>query len=100
MVNQDLGKVAVVARGAYDPKVEYERLDAVTYNGSSYLVRQRCRGVTPAEGTYYMLIPQRTRPQRQPCGLPKLQTQRRPLPILLLPLHRKWWTRLFLTLLS
>ena len=58
MVNQDLGKVAVVARGAYDSKVEYERLDAVTYNGSSYLVRQRCRGVTPAEGTYYMLMAQ------------------------------------------
>lgn len=58
MVDQVLGRIAVVARGAYDPKVEYERLDAVTYNGSTYLVRQRCRGVTPAEGTFYMLMAQ------------------------------------------
>lgn len=58
MHNQDLGRVAVVARGAYDPSAEYERLDAVSYNGSSYLVRKHCRGVEPAEGEYYMLMAQ------------------------------------------
>lgn len=56
MHNQDLGRVAVVARGAYDPSAEYERLDAVSYNGSSYLVRKHCQGVEPAEGEYYMLM--------------------------------------------
>ena len=56
MVNQDLGRVAVVARGAYDPSTVYERLDAVSYNGSSYLVRKHCQGVEPAEGEYYMLM--------------------------------------------
>ena len=56
MHNQDLGRVAVVARGAYDPSTEYERLDAVSYNGSSYLVRKHCRGVEPAEGEDYMLM--------------------------------------------
>ena len=56
MHNQDLGRVAVVSRGAYDPAAEYERLDAVSYNGSSYLVRKHCQGVEPAEGEYYMLM--------------------------------------------
>lgn len=56
MHNQDLGRVAVVARGIYDPLAEYERLDAVSYNGSSYLVRKHCQGVEPAEGEYYMLM--------------------------------------------
>lgn len=56
MHNQDLGRVAVVARGTYDPSAEYERLDAVSYNGSSYLVRKHCQGVEPAEGEYYMLM--------------------------------------------
>lgn len=55
----DLGRVAVVARGAYDPAAEYERLDAVSYNGSSYLVRKHCQGVEPAEGEYYMLLAKR-----------------------------------------
>lgn len=58
MHNQDLGRVAVVARGIYDPLAEYERLDAVSYNGSSYLVRKHCQGVEPAEGEYYMLMAQ------------------------------------------
>ena len=58
MHNQDLGRVAVVARGIYDPLAAYERLDAVSYNGSSYLVRKHCQGVEPAEGEYYMLMAQ------------------------------------------
>ena len=56
MHNQDLGRVSVVARGVYDPAAEYERLDAVSYNGSSFLVRKHCLGVVPAEGEYYMLM--------------------------------------------
>lgn len=56
MHNQNLGRVAVVARGIYDPLAEYERLDAISYNGSSYLVRKHCQGVEPADGEYYMLM--------------------------------------------
>ena len=56
MVNQDLGRVCVVPRGAYDPEAAYTRLDAVSYNGSCYMVRKDCQGVTPAEGEYYMLM--------------------------------------------
>ena len=56
MVNQDLGRVCVVPRGAYDPAAAYTRLDAVSYNGSCYMVRKDCQGVTPAEGEYYMLM--------------------------------------------
>ena len=56
MVNQDLGRVCVVPRGAYDPEAAYTRLDAVSYNGSCYMVRKGCQGVTPSEGEYYMLM--------------------------------------------
>ena len=55
MVNQDLGRVAVVLRGEYDPEAQYERLDCISYQGSSYLVRKHCTGVTPAAGEYYQL---------------------------------------------
>lgn len=56
MVNQDLGRVCLVPQGAYDPEAAYTRLDAVSYNGSCYMVRKACQGVTPAEGEYYMLM--------------------------------------------
>ena len=51
-----LGKVAITPRGEYDPGVDYERLDAVSYNGSSFLVLQTVSGVTPEEGEYYTLL--------------------------------------------
>ena len=51
-----LGKVAITPRGEYDPGVDYERLDAVNYNGSSFLVLQTVSGVIPEEGEYYTLL--------------------------------------------
>lgn len=56
MIDEILGRVSVIARGEYDAATDYERLDAISYNGSSYLVLKSCRGVTPAESEYYMLM--------------------------------------------
>ena len=55
MVNKDLGRISVILRGEYDPEANYERLDCVSYQGSSYLVRKHCVGITPAAGEYYQL---------------------------------------------
>ena len=50
-----LGKVSLIPKGEYSSKTTYERLDVVNYNGSGYIVRQKCTGITPIEGYYYML---------------------------------------------
>lgn len=52
-----LGRVSLVPRGAYDPAIEYHWLDIVQYGGSSFLVlKENITGVTPVDGTDYMLI--------------------------------------------
>ena len=55
-MKQDLGKVGLRAMGEFDPAVEYERLDVVAYGGGSFLVKKKVKGVTPAEGEYYMTL--------------------------------------------
>lgn len=55
MPNTVLGKVSLVPRGEYDPDETYLFLDCVQYQGSSYIVKQQCTGVTPGDGEYYML---------------------------------------------
>ena len=52
----DLGKVAITPRGSYDAGTEYHPLDLVQYQGSSFLVKDTITGVTPSDGTQYMLI--------------------------------------------
>ncbi len=52
----DLGKVALTPKGAFNAAATYEQLDVVTYNGSSYLVLQTVTGVTPPNSAYYQTI--------------------------------------------
>lgn len=52
----NLGKVSLTPKGAYNSSAQYETLDILSYNGSSYLVLQNCVGVTPPNSTYYMLL--------------------------------------------
>jgi len=51
-----IGKVALTPKGEYSPSAQYEELDVVRYEGSSYTVKKPCSGVTPAEGEYYTLL--------------------------------------------
>ena len=59
MKTLDLGKVAIVPRGPYDAGTEYHPLDLVQYQGSSFLVKETVTGVTPSDGTQYMLVSQK-----------------------------------------
>lgn len=56
MATTNLGKVSVTPKGEYDPLITYERLDIISHNGSSYIVKQASTGVTPIEGEFYALI--------------------------------------------
>ncbi len=55
----NLGRVSLVPRGEYDPAAQYERLDVVRYNRSSYLVLRDVTGAAPTDGADYMLIAER-----------------------------------------
>lgn len=56
MSTVSLGRVSIVPRGEYDPTATYDRLDALTYRGSSYLALRTVRGVEPSGGDDYMLL--------------------------------------------
>ena len=42
----------------YDPDTEYVPLSKVTYQGSSYICIQECRGVAPTDTDYWLIIAQ------------------------------------------
>lgn len=52
----NLGKVALTPKGEWNAATTYERLDVVSYQGSSYTVLKECIGQTPSEGEYYSLL--------------------------------------------
>lgn len=57
MPNTNLGKVSITPKGAWDAETVYNRLDAVTYGGDSWLVlTEGVTGVVPAEGESYTLL--------------------------------------------
>lgn len=56
MPNTDLGQVSIVPKGEYAPNAQYERLDAVQYQGSGYLSLKKQAGVTPVDGADWMLL--------------------------------------------
>lgn len=53
---QDLGKVRLVAKGAYNSATNYEADDWVTYEGSSYYCKQNSTGHAPTDTTYWGLL--------------------------------------------
>lgn len=53
---QDLGKVRLVAKGAYNAATNYEADDWVTYEGSSYYCKQDSTGHAPTDTTYWGLL--------------------------------------------
>ena len=56
---KNLGKVTVTPQGQYNASAEYERLDVVSYSGSSWMALQSVTGVTPSAGQYWMQIAQK-----------------------------------------
>lgn len=55
MTDTVIGKVSLTPKGPYSAAAQYEPLDVVSYQGSSYIVRKPCTGITPQEGETYML---------------------------------------------
>lgn len=56
MVTTVLGKVAVTPKGEWNSTIAYEKLDVVSYNGSSYLSVRTVPAATPLSNTNYWLL--------------------------------------------
>lgn len=56
MAKTNLGRVSIISRGKYSSATKYERLDIVSYQGSSYIAKQDCTGVVPTNTAYWDLI--------------------------------------------
>lgn len=56
MVTTVLGKVAVTPKGEWNSTTAYEKLDVVSYNGSSYLSVRTVPAATPLSNTNYWLL--------------------------------------------
>lgn len=56
MATTNLGRVAIVAQGEYNPTTQYEKLDIVRYRKASYLVLRAVKGVVPTDGADYSLL--------------------------------------------
>lgn len=41
------GRILIMPKGDYDATAQYEMLDLVRYNGTSWLAKKECKGVTP-----------------------------------------------------
>lgn len=55
-LTQVLGIVAMSNKGEYNPQTNYEKLNVVTYNGSSYCAKQNCKGKLPTDQDYWQLL--------------------------------------------
>ena len=58
-VERILGVVAMTPKGEYDSSAYYEKLNVVTYNGSSYVALQNTHGNLPTNTTYWQLLAQK-----------------------------------------
>ena len=56
MARQTLGKVMMLLKSEYDSNTQYEILDVVTYNGSSYVAKQSTQGNLPTNTNYWLLL--------------------------------------------
>ena len=59
MAKQILGRVSIIFKGEYNSTTNYEKLDIVSYNGSSYACLKDCVGVIPTDTTYWQLVAQK-----------------------------------------
>lgn len=50
-----LGIVSIKNMGEYNSQTDYEKLNVVTYNGSSYCALQNCKGIAPTNTEYWQL---------------------------------------------
>lgn len=58
-MTQSLGRVSIVLRGAYSNDEQYNRLDVVTFDGSSYCALETTQGIDPTNESYWQKIAER-----------------------------------------
>lgn len=51
----NLGIVGISNKGQYNSETDYEKLNVVTYNGSSYCALRSCKGIVPTNTDYWQL---------------------------------------------
>lgn len=54
MATYTIGRVGIVAKGAYSASTPYAALDMVTYQDSSYIAKLPTTGNAPTNGAYWM----------------------------------------------
>lgn len=52
----DIGKIAFIYKGEYDPSVQYEEKDCVTYSGSTYGAKKNTLGNLPSDNSEYWFV--------------------------------------------
>ena len=50
------GRVLLIFKGDYDNAVQYQKMDAVAYQGSSYVCKQTTTGNAPTNTTYWQIL--------------------------------------------
>lgn len=70
MSSKNLGRVSIVPKGKWNENTSYNRLDAVVYNGSSWLAKKQNIGKLPEASTdYWQLLAERgENGERGPAG--------------------------------
>lgn len=58
MTTVDLGKITFAFNGSYDNKKEYEPLDLVGFNGSTFICKKPAQGIPPSYNDYWDLFVQ------------------------------------------
>lgn len=53
-----LGRIGLRIMGAYSASTEYQQLDVVTYQGSSYAAKDACSNVAPTDTQHWSLLAQ------------------------------------------
>lgn len=56
MAKQNLGRVAMISKGEYSSATSYEKLDIVTYEGSSYVCKKDSIGNLPTNTEYFDVL--------------------------------------------
>ncbi len=56
---QVLGKVLITFEGEFNSSTQYEQLDIVTYQGSTYIAKQDTKGNLPTDTSYFALLVQK-----------------------------------------
>lgn len=67
-----LGRVLPIWKGTYDSTEEYNPLDIVLYNGSSYVALKEAQGIAPTNTTYWSLVAQHGNAEMTPEQIAEL----------------------------